>query len=289
MGQVAENVGVFARVSPMQKHRILMALKQRGHVVGFLGDGINDAPSLHAADVGISVSSAVDIAKDAAEIILLHRSLGTLHAGILEGRRAFGNVMKYLLMGTSSNFGNMLSMAAASFFLPFLPMLPTQILVNNFLYDASQLAIPTDNVDATLTQKPRRWDIRLIRNFMLFVGPISSVFDFLTFFVLIAIFHASETLFHTGWFVESLATQTLVIFIVRTGGNPFRSRPSVFLVASVGFAAAVGIVLPYTPLAEPLGFLPLPASYLLFVCAATSTYLALVEFAKRRLLARYLA
>lgn len=256
--------------------------------MGFLGDGINDAPSLHAADVGISVASAVDVAKDAAEIILLEHGLGILHTGILEGRKAFGNVMKYLLMGTSSNFGNMFSMAAASFFLPFLSMLPMQILLNNFLYDVSQLTIPTDNVDRTFTYKPRRWDIQLIRNFMIFFGPISSLYDFLTFFVLIEVFHASEPLFHTGWFVESLATQTLVIFVIRTAGNPLRSRPSAFLLASAISVVLVGILLPFTPIAEALGFTRLPMTYLVFLVIATVTYLLLVELAKRRLMRRWM-
>src|SRR5208282_5737550 len=222
----AEEARVFARISPAQKNRILLALKHRGHAVGFMGDGINDAPSLHAADVGISVSSAVDVAREAADVILVEPGLRVLHDGIIEGRKAFGNVMKYLLMGTSSNFGNMFSMAGASLFLPFLPMLPTQILLNNFLYDLSQLTIPTDNVDDTYLQKPQRWDLGLIRNFMLFIGPISSIFDFLTFYVLLHVFHSSEAQFHTGWFVESLATQTLVLFVIRTAKNPLRSRPS---------------------------------------------------------------
>ena len=264
-------------------------MKRRGHVVGFLGDGINDAPSLHAADVGISVASAADVARDAAEIILLEHSLSVLHAGIMEGRRAFGNVMKYLLMGTSSNFGNMFSMAGASLFLPFLPMLPTQILLNNFLYDLSQLTIPTDHVDESLTFKPRRWNIELIRNFMLVVGPVSSLFDALTFAVLLLVFRASEPLFHTGWFVESLATQTLVILVIRTAGSPLRSRPSLPLLVSVTSVVLVGVFLPYTSWGSRLGLVPLPAGYLLFVVAATSAYLLLVDLVKRRLMRRWLA
>ncbi len=288
LGYVVEQTAVFARVSPAQKNRIILALKQRGHVVGFLGDGINDAPSLHAADVGISVASAVDVARDAAEIILLDRSLAALHAGVVEGRKAFGNVMKYLLMGTSSNFGNMISMAAASAFLPFLPMLPMQILLNNFLYDLSQITIPSDNVDETFIRKPRRWDVKLIRNFMLVVGPVSSLFDLLTFFVLLRFFDASSELFHTGWFVESLATQTLVIFVVRTATNPFRSRPSLPLAGSVLAVVAVGLVLPITPWAAALGFTPLPASYLTFVAVVTAVYLLAVELVKRSMLGRKL-
>jgi Mg2+-importing ATPase len=195
--QVVEQVNVFARVSPAQKNRIILALKHRKHVVGYIGDGINDAPSLHAADVGISVSTGVDVAKDAASIILLEQSLQVLHNGILEGRKAFGNVIKYLLMGTSSNFGNMFSMAGAYVFLPFLPMLPTQILLNNFLYDLSQVTIPTDNVDPSYIKKPQHWNISLIRNFMIFIGPVSSIFDFLTFFIMLRIFNAGAMLFHT--------------------------------------------------------------------------------------------
>ena len=286
LAATAEQTAVFARVSPGQKTRILLALKSRGHVVGFLGDGINDAPSLHAADVGISVASGVDVAKDAADIILLERGLDVLHNGIIEGRKAFGNVMKYLLMGTSSNFGNMFSMAAASVFLPFLPMLPTQILLNNFLYDTAQITIPTDNVDPTFIRKPRRWRISLIRDFMLFIGPISSIYDFLTFGALLLIFRAHEQLFHTGWFVESLATQTLVLFVIRTAGNPLRSRPSLPLAVTTLVMVAVGIALPYTPAAPYLGFVPLPAGYFVFLAAATGTYLVVVEMVKRRLLGR---
>jgi Mg2+-importing ATPase len=288
LGHVVEQANVFARVSPAQKNRIILALKQRHHVVGFLGDGINDAPSLHAADVGISVATGVDVAKEAAELILLERGLNVLHKGIIEGRKAFGNVMKYLLMGTSSNFGNMFSMAGAFVFLPFLPMLPTQILLNNFLYDLSQVTIPTDNVDATFIQKPQRWDIKLIRDFMIFIGPISSIFDFLTFLVMLAIFHAAEPLFHTGWFVESLATQTLVLFVIRTSGNPFRSRPSLPLTITVIMIVALGLILPFTPLAVPLKFVPLPGMYFLFLAGATLTYLLLVEVVKRILMRRWL-
>ena len=285
LAHVAERTTVFARMSPAQKNRVILALKRRSHVVGYLGDGINDAPSLHAADVGISVASAVDVARDAADIILLEESLQVLHDGILEGRRAFGNVTKYLLMGTSSNFGNMFSMAAASVFLPFLPMLPTQVLLNNLLYDLAQITIPTDNVDAEVIRKPQRWDIRTIRNFMLIIGPISSLYDLLTFFVLLRVFHAGETLFHTGWFVESLATQTLVLFVIRTPKNPLKSRPSLPLALTTVAIVIIGGLLPYSPLAGVLGFVPLPARFFLFLGVATLTYLALVEIAKRYLLA----
>ena len=284
--QVAEANTVFARVAPAQKNRIILALKARKHVVGYMGDGINDAPSLHTADVGISVAGATDIARDAADIILLQPGLRVLLSGILEGRRAYGNVMKYLLMGTSSNFGNMFSMAGASIFLPFLPMLPTQILVNNFLYDLAQITIPSDNVDDAFIQKPHHWDIGLIRRFMFWIGPISSVYDFLTFYVLLRVFHAGAAEFHTGWFVESLATQTLVIFVIRTFGNPLKSRASRPLtLAAIGVVLA-GALLPYTPLAGLLGFVPLPPLYFVFLTLATLTYLGLVELVKRRLFGR---
>ncbi len=284
LGHTAEKVNLFARVSPMQKNRILLALKRRGHVVGFLGDGINDAPSLHTADVGISVSTATDVAKDAAEIVLLKPGLEVLHRGIIEGRKSFGNVMKYLLMGTSSNFGNMFSMAGAAIFLPFLPMLPVQILLNNFLYDLAQVTIPTDNVDDTFVRKPQHWDIKLIRNFMLYIGPLSSIYDFLTFYVLLKFFQAGEQEFHTGWFVESLATQTAVVFIIRTAGNPFKSRPSRALSLTVLTVIVIAVLLPFSPLAGILGFVPLPVSYFVFLGAATATYLLLVELVKWRLM-----
>ncbi len=282
LGHVAEGTSIFARVSPAQKNRVIAALKRRGHVVGFLGDGINDAPSLHTADVGISVVTATDVARDAAEIVLGESGLAVLHRGILEGRRASGNMMKYLLMGTSSNFGNMISMAVASAFLPFLPMLPTQVLLNNLLYDLAQITIPTDRVDRAYTSRPRRWDMRLIGRFMLLVGPISSAFDFFTFFVLLRIFHAGEALFQTGWFVESLATQTLVLFVVRTWGPAWRDRPSRALTTTIVGVVIVGLILPATKVGAVIGFVPLPLVYFGFLLAATASYLLLVEYAKRR-------
>jgi Mg2+-importing ATPase len=288
LGRVAERAHVFARVSPAQKHRILRALKSAGHVVGFLGDGINDAPSLHAADVGISVAGAADVAREASDIILLEHRLDVLHAGILAGRRSFGNVLKYLLMGTSSNFGNMFSMAGAALFLPFLPMLPTQILLNNFLYDAAQITIPSDHVDPEYVKGPQRWDIRLIRNFMLAIGPVSSLFDFLTFFVLLSVFHLSERAFHTGWFLESLATQTLVLFVIRTARRPWQNRPSPALALTTLLVLGVGFALPYTAARGPLGFELLPSGYFLFLAAAVVTYLVLVELVKQRVFRRLL-
>ena len=278
----AENGAIFARVSPEQKNRVILALKARGHVVGYLGDGINDAPSLHTADVGISVMNGVEVAKDAAKIILLEKDLGVLNDGVVEGRRCFANIMKYILMGTSSNFGNMFSMAAASMFLPFLPMLPTQILLNNFLYDSSQVSLPGDNVDPTLLRRPKRWQIGFILRFMAILGPISSLYDFLTFGILLWGFHALDNaaLFHTGWFVESLATQTLVVFVIRTAGNPFRSRPSRALLGSVLAVVAIAVALPYTPLGTLLRFVPLPAPLLAAIAALALTYLLLVQGVK---------
>ena len=278
----AERNAIFARVSPAQKNRVILALKARGHVVGYIGDGINDAPSLHSADVGISVMNGVDVAKDAAKVILLEKDLAVLNDGIVEGRRSFANIMKYIVMGTSSNFGNMFSMAAASLFLPFLPMLPTQILLNNFLYDASQISIPTDNVDVALLHRPKRWQISFIRQFMMIIGPISSIYDFLTFAVLLWGFRATTNapLFRTAWFVESLATQTLVVFVIRTAGNPFKSRPSQPLLIAVVTVVVVAAILPYTSLGAFLGFTPLPVSLLGAIALLAVTYLLLVQVVK---------
>ena len=289
LAHVAEQATGFARLTPGQKTRVIAALRSRSHVVGFLGDGINDAPALHAADVGISVCTAADVAKDAADVILMEPGLDVLHAGIIEGRMAFGNTMKYLLMGTSSSFGNMFSMAVASIALPFLPMLPTQILLNNFLYDAAQVTIPTDNVDPEYLARPHRFDMRVLRSFMLGVGPVSSLFDFLTFFVLLKVFHAGAATFHTGWFMESLATQTLVLFSIRTVRSPLRSLPSRALAATVLGVVAVGLVLPMTPLATVLGFVRMPASYYGFIAVATLAYLVLADAVKRPLMRRFFA
>jgi Mg2+-importing ATPase len=276
-----EQVNLFCRVTPVQKNRVILALKRCGHVVGYLGDGINDAPSLHSADVGISVDSAVDVAKAAADMILLEQDLGVLHAGVLEGRRTFGNIMKYIMMGTSSNFGNMFSMAGASLFLPFLPMLPVQILLNNLLYDVSELPIPLDRVDDDYLSHPRHWDMNFIRNFMLIIGPVSSIFDFLTFYIMLAVFHAGEALFHTGWFIESMATQVLVIFIIRTRKNPFKSRPNPWLIACSLTVVAVAVLLPFTPAGAYLGFVVPPAFFFLILAAMLIAYLLAVEGMKQ--------
>ena len=273
---------VFARVSPEQKARIVRVRRHTAGGVAFLGDGVNDALALHAADVGISVDSAADVAKDAADVILLRKDLHVLADGVAEGRRIFANTLKYVLMGTSSNFGNMVSAAGASLFLPFLPMLPSQILLNNLLYDTSQLAIPTDTVDPEQLHRPSHWDIGFIRRFMLVFGPVSSVFDFLTFAVMLRVFHAGAPEFRTGWFVESLATQTLIIFAIRTRRVPFvRSHPSMPLTLAALGAVAVGALLPVLPVADLLGFRPLPPAFFGALALMVVAYLVLIELGKR--------
>jgi P-type Mg2+ transporter len=270
---------IFARVTPEQKSRIIRAQRSLGADVGFLGDGVNDAIALHDADVGISVDSAADVAKDAADVVLLNKDLGIIADAVVEGRRIFANTIKYVLMGTSSNFGNMFSAAGASLFLSFLPMLPTQILLNNLLYDVSEMTIPTDNVDEELLARPSQWDIRLIRRFMAFFGPISSAYDFLTFAVMLRVFHAGPSLFRSGWFVESLTTQTLVIFVIRTRRVPFfKSRPSAPLLTATLACAAVAVALPFIgPFARLFGFRPLPLSFLAVLAGMIITYLALAQ------------
>ncbi len=277
----AETANLFCRVNPAQKNRLILALKARGHVVGYLGDGINDAPSLHSADVGLSVDSAVDVAKEAADMILLEHDLHVLHEGVLEGRRTFGNIMKYIMMGTSSNFGNMFSMAGAALFLPFLPMLPTQILLNNILYDFSEVPIPLDKVDEVETHSPRVLDLNFIRNFMLVIGPISSLFDFLTFYLMLVVLQADERLFQTGWFVESLCTQVLVIFIIRTRGNPLKSRAHPWLTATSLLVVGIAVLLPFTPLGAHFGFVPPPARFYAILGIMVLVYLLAVELVKQ--------
>ncbi|WP_051866234.1 magnesium-translocating P-type ATPase [Streptosporangium roseum] len=282
LAAAAETTTIFARVSPEQKARLIRLLRRHGRDVGFLGDGVNDALALHAADVGISVDTATDVAKDAADVVLLEKDLGVLADGVAEGRRIFANTIKYVLMGTSSNFGNMFSAASASAVLSFLPMLPGQILLNNLLYDTSQLSIPTDHVDPEQLHAPSHWDIGFIRRFMFFFGPISSLFDFLTFAIMLGVFHAGPELFRSGWFVESLATQTLIIFAIRTRRIPFlRSRPSVPLLAAVLGVVAIGIALPLSPLSHALGFTALPPVFFLALTGMVIAYLIMVEFAKK--------
>lgn len=290
LARVVEQVNIFARVTPAQKDRIINALKSNGHVVGFLGDGINDAPSMRVADVSISVDNAVDVAKESADIILLHKDLRVLEEGVLEGRKTFGNTMKYIMMGVSSNFGNMFSAAGASLFLSFLPMLPTQILLNNLLYDASELAIPTDNVDPEYVEKPKRLDISYIRNFMIYFGPISSIFDFLTFFIMLYVFDAwnNAPLFQTAWFIESLCTQTFVIFTIRTRKSPFfKSKPSKALLISSLSVVAFAIVLPLTPIGDLFKFQAPSVRFFVFLAAFVAAYLTMVETLKRAFYKRY--
>lgn len=274
---------VFARVRPEQKSRIIKVARVADKDVAFLGDGVNDAVALHHADVGISVESGTDVAKEAADVVLLDNDLGVLADGVMEGRRIFNNTMKYVLMATSSNFGNMFSAAGASVFLSFLPMLPSQILLNNLLYNTGQLVIPTDSVDPEALARPAAWDMKFIRRFMAVFGPVSSIFDFLTFWVMLSLLHAGPAEFRTGWFVESIATQTLVIYLIRTRRVPFfKSRPSLPMLAVPTGAALVGAILPYTGLAHILGFTPLPLKFFLILTAMVVVYLLLVEAAKTR-------
>lgn len=278
---VAAKTTIFCRVNPAQKTRIISALRAGNKTVGYLGDGINDASALHVADVGISVDTAVDVAKQAADLVLLEQDLRVLHNGIRAGRLAFANVQKYILMATSSNFGNMFSMALATVFLPFLPMLPIQILLNNLLYDLSELSLPTDGVDEEVLLKPASGDISFIRSFMLTIGPISSLFDFITFYILLVILKANEVMFHTGWFVESLATQILVIFVIRTKRPFFKSHPGRIVTVCSLSMVAIAAVLPYTSLAKYLGFMPLPANFFMLLALVAVTYLCVVEVVKQ--------
>ncbi len=281
---VVEDANVFARVTPTQKDRIINLLKNNGHVVGFMGDGINDAPSLKTSDVGISVNNAVDVARESADIILLKNDLTVLGEGVLEGRKTFGNTMKYIMMGVSSNFGNMFSAAGGSMFLPFLPMLPIQILLNNLLYDTSQTVMTTDNVDEEYIRKPKRWDISFIRRFMITIGPVSSLFDYATFFTMLFVFNAwqSEGLFQTGWFVESLTSQTLVVLIIRTRQVPFwKSKPSKYLAIMLLFVISFAMIVPYTPLGDFFGFVPPPPTFYLALAGILGAYAFLAETVKR--------
>ena len=283
LADVAERTTVFAKLNPSQKARIVQALHQKGHVVGFLGDGINDSPALKVADVGISVDTAVDIAKESADIILLEKNLMVLQEGVTEGRKIFGNINKYIKMGASSNFGNMFSVLGASLFLPFLPMAPIQVLTNNLLYDFSQTAIPTDNVDEEYIAQPRRWDISNVFKFMVFIGPISSIFDYATYAMMLFVFDcwSNPSLFQTGWFVELLLTQTLIIHIIRTARVPFiESRASAPLITTTIIICCVGIALPFTAAGAALGFTPLPWLYWPLVFGMLVTYSILTHLVK---------
>src|SRR6266481_5796341 len=292
LSELVDRFNVFARLSPAHKQRIVKALQKRGHTVGFMGDGINDAPALRAADVGISVDSAVDIAKESADLILLEKDLLVLEHGVLEGRRVFGNIVKYIKMGTSSNFGNMFSVLGASAFLPFLPMLPIQILTQNLLYDFSQLAIPFDRVDEEYLLKPRQWRIDDIRRFMLFFGPVSSVFDYATFALLFFVFRANvpaqQSLFQSGWFVEGLLSQTLIVHMIRTRKIPYRqSSPSLPLALTTAAVMAVGIALPFSPFASSFGMVPLPSQFFAWLLVILLAYAALAQIVKSWYVRRY--
>jgi Mg2+-importing ATPase len=295
-GQIVTEANVFARLTPSQKEAIIRALRRAGRVVGFLGDGINDAPAMRAADVGISVDTAADVAKESADIILLEKSLMVLKDGIVEGRKIFGNIIKYIKMGASSNFGNMFSVVGGSYLLPFLPMAPLQILVNNFLYDISQTGIPSDRVDEEYAARPRRWNIEGIKKFMMVIGPISSIFDYATFGLMMFVFNCHlfsqagtspamqvyyRSLFHTGWFVESLLTQTLIVHIIRTNRVPFiQSRASRAMSLTTLAVMAAAVLLPYSPLAPALGFVPLPAVYFAWIGGFLLAYAVLTHKVK---------
>jgi Mg2+-importing ATPase len=301
--QTVEEVDVFVKLSPVQKEQIVLALQGRRHVVGFLGDGIDDAPALKAADVGISVDSAVDVAKESADIVLLEKSLLVLEEGIIEGRKVFANITKYIRMGASSNFGNMFSVVGASYLLPFLPMRPIQILTNNLLYDFSQTAIPTDRVDEELTKKPLKWNIDNIKRFMVVVGPISSIFDYATFALMWFVFGCSRFLdpaagptakassaglFQTGWFVESLLTQTLIVHIIRTQRIPFfESRASLPMTLTTLTIMGVAVWLPYSPFASDLEMVPLPPTFFLWIGAFLVAYATVTHRVKTWFLHRF--
>jgi Mg2+-importing ATPase len=292
LAHAVDETRIFAKLTPDQKERIVRALQRRDHVVGFLGDGINDGPALRAADVGISVDTAVDIAKESADIILLEKSLMVLEEGVIEGRKVFGNILKYIKMTASSNFGNMFSMIGASALLPFLPMLPVQVLLNNLLYDFSQTSVASDEVDAEYLAKPRQWDLKAITRFMFCIGPISSIFDYATFalmwFVLGANGPEHQRLFQTGWFVESLLSQTLIVHIIRTGRIPFlESVASLPLTITGVVICLVGVALPFLPIGGWFGFVPLPGQYWLFLVVILGAYMLLTQTVKNWMIRRF--
>jgi Mg2+-importing ATPase len=274
-------VDVFAEIEPNQKERIILALKKAGNVVGYMGDGINDASALHAADVGISVESAVDVAKDAADIVLLEKGLDVLVQGVLEGRTTFANTLKYVFMATSANFGNMFSMAGVSLFLPFLPMLPKQILLTNLLTDFPEMTIATDNVDDEMINYPRRWDIKAIRKFMITFGIVSSVFDFLTFGLLLLVLHATQVQFRTGWFIESVISASIIVLVIRSRKPFFRSKPGKHLLIATLSIVVVTLILPFTPLAGIFGFSPLPLPFLMLIGLTVLFYIFTTEIVKK--------
>ena len=278
----AEKVNVFAEVEPNQKERIILALKKSGNVVGYMGDGINDATGLHAADVGISVNSAVDLAKEAADIVLLNQDLSVIIEGIKEGRRVFLNTLKYIFMATSANFGNMFSMAGASLLLPFLPLLPKQILLNNLLTDFPEMTIATDNIDAQSAMKPRKWNIGFITKFMVVFGLVSSIFDYITFGVLFYLLNANQQQFQTGWFIESVVSATLIVLVLRTQLSIFKSKPGKYLAITTFAIVGITLVLPYLPFGNLLGFAKLPWHFYVFMLLIVATYLFAAELVKRQ-------
>ncbi len=280
VGQVTK-VDVFAEVEPNQKERIILALKKAGNVVGYMGDGINDASALHSADVGISVDSAVDVAKEAADIVLLEKDLGVLVQGVREGRTTFANTLKYVFMATSANFGNMFSMAGISLFVPFLPLLPKQILLTNLMTDFPEMTIATDTVDDEMVARPRRWDIGYIRKFMVTFGLLSSVFDYLTFGLLLLVLHASPVQFRTGWFLESVISASLIVLVIRSRRPFFRSRPGKYLVVATLLVVAATLILPYTPIAGLFAFRPLPPLFLFLLGAIVALYVVATEITKK--------
>ncbi len=279
--QQVSNIDVFAEVDPNHKERIILAFKKAGYVVGFMGDGINDASALHAADVGISVESAVDVAKEAADIVLLEKDLGVLDGGVKEGRKTFANTLKYVFMAVSANFGNMFSMAGASLFLSFLPLLPTQVLLTNLMTDFPEIAIPTDSVDHEMVVKPRRWNVGFIRNFMLTFGLLSSVFDYVTFGVLLFVLHATVDQFRTGWFMESVISAALIVLVIRTQGPLFKSRPSKYLLFATVAVVIATILLPFVGFAKLFGFVPISPSFILFTAIIVGLYILSAELTKR--------
>ena len=275
------DVNVFAELEPNEKERIIVALKKAGFVVGYMGDGINDAAALHVADVSISVDDAVDVAKDAADIVLLEKDLEVLVSGVKAGRITFANTLKYVFMATSANFGNMFSMAGASIFLPFLPLMPSQILLTNMLTDFPEMSIASDSVDADMIMKPRRWNISFIRKFMLTFGLVSSIFDYLTFSVLMLLFHSDAAQFRTGWFIESVISASIIVLVIRTSKPFYKSRPGKYLLIATGCVALAALVLPYTPLAGLLGFTPISPIILLAIAGIACLYILITEIAKR--------
>jgi Mg2+-importing ATPase len=274
-------VDVFAEIEPNQKEQIIIALRKAGNVVGYMGDGINDASALHAADVGISVDTAADVAKEAADIVLLEKDLGVLIDGVREGRTTFANTLKYVFMATSANFGNMFSMAGVSLFIPFLPLLPKQILLTNLLTDFPEMTIATDSVDEQMIDYPRRWDIKAIRKFMITFGLVSSVFDYITFGLLLLVLHANEGQFRTGWFLESVISASMIVLVIRSRKPFFRSRPGIYLLIATLSIAVITLVFPFTPLGKVFGFSPLSISTYLLLLLIVAVYILAAEITKR--------